>query len=381
MKKFFLIFLISFVVLASCQKQKKQTGPLAYPVVKVVKQEVPFVKEFVGQTYGLFDISIRARADGFVKGIHFKEGSHVKKGQLLYTIDSAPFDAKVAEVEGKVAESKTRLAKAESDYARYKPLVETNAVSKSDFDAAVANLGAAKAGLEASEASLRFSRIQQGYTRIVSPIDGIIGRTEAKVSDYVGVAPNPVVLNTVSRIDTILVRFSFTETQFLAFQKARQVLDSLNLASLTDIMKIELLFSDGSKHPYPGKIDFVNRSVDPSTGTISVQASFPNPEQSVRPGLFAKMRMSLFIPIQSMLLPQKAIMEIQGRYNVFVVDAENKIEFRPIEVGDTYGDMWIVKSGLTGDEKVVLEGLTQVRSGMVIDPKETEFKSVRTPNN
>jgi len=375
-KTFSLLFAIA--LLASCGPQKPQMGLQSIPVIQVKTEDVPIIKEFVGQTYGLFDIAIRARVDGYLESIRFQEGGQVKKGQLLYTIDPAPFNAKVAEAMSRVAEAKTRLVQAESDFQRYKPLAETNAVSQSDYDAAIANKGAAQAGLEAAMASLEYAKIQQGYTKIHAPISGIIGRSEAKESDYVGMAPNPVVLNTVSRIDTILVRFSLSELQYLEliqYQKSKATLNSAREERKADI---ELFFADGSVHPYPGKVDFVDRNIDPTTGTLMIQASFPNPEKLVRPGQFAKIRAILEQENNAIVIPQKCVQEIQGKYSVFVVNSENTIEFREIEVGQTVDDMWLIKSGLTAGEKIVLEGLHRVRTGMTIQPEAKEFDSIRT---
>jgi len=374
-KTFSLLFAIT--LLASCGPKKPQMGVQKIPVIEVKTEDVPIIKEFVGQTYGLFDIAIRARVDGYLESIRFQEGGRVKKGQLLYTIDPAPFNAKVAEAMSRVAEAKTRLVQAESDFQRYKPLAETNAVSQSDYDAAVANKGASQAGLEAAIASLEYAKIQQSYTKIYAPISGIIGRSEAKESDYVGMAPNPVVLNVVSRIDTILVRFALSELQYLEFIQFEKTKATVNARREERNPDIELIFADGSKHPHKGVIDFVDRNIDPTTGTLMVQASFPNPEKLIRPGQFAKIRAILDLENNAVVIPQKCIQEIQGKYNVFVVTNENKIEFREIEVGQTVEDMWLIKSGLQAGDKIVLEGLNRVRTGMTIQPELTEFASIR----
>ncbi|MCU4155738.1 efflux RND transporter periplasmic adaptor subunit [Carboxylicivirga sp. A043] len=352
-------------------------GPPQIPVYTSKTEMVTLQKDFVGQTYGLFDISIRARVDGYLEGIHFEEGGNVKKGQLLYSIDPAPLDAKVAEAMSVVAQAKTNLVKAESDYKRYKPLAESNAVSQSDYDAALASYGAAKASLEAAEASLAYAKIQQGYTKIYSPIAGIIGRSEAKVGDYVGREPNPVVLNTVSRLDTILVQFHITELQYLNiinFTRAKETVSNPQKNGKPDI---ELYFADGSRHTHNGKIDFVGRNIDPTTGTLMVQASFPNPEMLVRPGQFARLRVSLDHPNEKVIIPLKCLQEVQGQYNIFVVDKDNKIEFRTVDIGETLQDMVIINAGLNANEQVVMEGLSRVRTGMTIIPQEKEFKSVR----
>jgi membrane fusion protein (multidrug efflux system) len=204
----FTLTLIVFVLNTSCVKEEQsQPAPPDIPVFQTIKKDIPIHQEFVGQLYGFKDIAIRARVEGFLEGIHFKEGSQVDKGALLYTLESQPFEADVAAKMSMVAEAKTMLAKAESDLNRIRPLAEKNAVSQSDLDSAVALHEAAIASVEAAEANLKASNIQLSYTKISSPLSGIIGKTKAKVGDFVGRSPNPVILNTVSRIDTVLVEF------------------------------------------------------------------------------------------------------------------------------------------------------------------------------
>lgn len=376
MKKLLSLLLV-LSAMVGCKNKQPAMAPQVIPVFTAKTEKIKFTKDFVGQTYGLFDISIRARVDGYLEGIHFKEGGRVQKGQLLYSIDPSPLDAKVAEALSMVAQAKTNLIKAESDYNRYKPLAETNAVSQTDYDAAVASFGAAQASLEAANASLEYAKIQQSYSKIYSPISGIIGRSEAKVGDYVGREPNPVVLNTVSRLDSILVRFHLTEQQYLnlaKFTKAQETLATPVKERKADIM---LFFADGSQHSEFGRIDFIGRNIDPTTGTLMVQASFPNPGELVRPGQFARLRLVLSEPIETLLIPLKCLQEVQGEYNVFVVNDENKIEFRAVELGETQQDMVVIKSGIEINERVVLEGLGRVRTDMLVTPEEKAFQSVR----
>ena len=379
MKKIFHLLFIAFIFV-QCTSHGVKVQEQTIPVYLTQPEEITVYFDFVGQTYGLFDIAIRARVDGYLEGIHFQEGGHVKKGQLLYSIDPAPFDAKVAQALGKVAEAKTRLIQAQSDYERYKPLSETNAVSKSDYDAAVANLGAAKAGLEAANASLDYAKIQQSYTKIYSPLSGIIGRSEAKVSDYVGREPNPVVLNTVSRLDTILVRFHLTELQYLNISKNKDSVEEMQKDRDNRAPRMTLIFADGSVHKYKGKADFVGRNIDPTTGTLLVQASFPNPDELIRPGQYAKIRTELANLKEAILIPQKCLLETQGKYSVYVVNSNNEVEHRSIEIETFEADMAVIKSGIEANEKVVLEGLNRIKSGMIVKPVDTKFNSVRNTN-
>ena len=256
-------------------------------------------------------------------------------------------------------------------------MAETNAVSQSDYDAALASFGAAQASLEAANASLEYARIQQSYTKIYSPISGIIGRSEAKVGDYVGREPNPVVLNTVSRLDTILVQFHLTELQYLNIAQYAKTQRAIADTKREAKAEIQLFFADGSRHSELGKVDFVGRNIDPTTGTLLVQASFNNPDGLVRPGQFARVRLNVEDPRETLLIPVKCLQEVQGEFNVLVVDSENKIEFRSVEVGENLQDMVVIRSGLEPNERIVLEGINKVKTGMSIIPEEKEFNSVR----
>lgn len=363
-----LITCLSFYLFA-CSDSKKTQAPPPPPQVSVIEtraEDIPLFMEFVGQTSGLKDIAIRARVEGFLEGVHFQEGSEVEKGTLLYTLESQPFEEKVAARMSSVAEVKTMLAKAKGDLDRIRPLAKINAVSKSDLDAAVATYDASLASLDAANATLRASQIELSYTKIKSPISGIIGRTQAKVGDFVGKDPNPVILNTVSQVDTILVTFFITETQYLEI--ARYLETEEGKQRNTEESSYELILIDGSLYNHKGKADFVDRDVDPTTGAMLVQASFPNPEKLLRPGQFAKVKINVQTIEDGILIPQRCVMEIQGLYNVFVVDANNKIETREIKVGSKIGSSWLIAEGLKSGEKVIFEGLQKVKDGVVVTP-------------
>ena len=336
------------------------------PVYVTKAENVPLYKEFVGQVYGYKDIAIRARREGCLEEIHFLEGSRIPKGKLLYTLESQPFEADEAAKMSGLAEAKTRLAKAESDLNRYRPLAAQNAVSQSDLDAAEANYDASVASVKAAEANLRASRIQLSYTKIYSPIPGIIGKTQAKVGDFVGKNPNPVILNVVSRIDTIIVQFFLSENQYLAIARY--------LVGMKDIddegrekAKIQLILSDGSLYEHEGKVDFVDRGIDPTMGTILVQASFPNPQEIIRSGQYAKVKIEVLSGENSILVPQRCIMELQGQYQVYVVSDSGMVELRQVKVGPKSDNFWLIAEGLSADEQVVYEGLQKVRPGMLIE--------------
>ena len=373
LKAMIVVCLLLFACDSVVEEKKAPPPPPNVTVVETQAEEVKIYQEFVGQIYGSKDIAIRARVEGFLEGIHFQEGTAVKKGKLLYTLESQPFEADVAAKMSKVAEAKTNLAYTESDLARIRPLAEENAVSQSDLDAAVARYDASIASLKAAQANLKASRIQLSYTKIYSPIDGIIGKTLARVGDFVGRNPNPVILNAVSSIDTVRVEFFITESQYLEWFRYMQnrKKDSQTQGSRPGL---ELLLADGSVYEHRGKFDFVDREVDATTGTLLIQASFPNPEGLLRPGLFAKIKAVVDVVEDGILVPQRCVTELQGLYSVMVVGEGNKIDRREITVGTSIDERWLVLEGLEAGEKVVYEGLQLVRDGVVVDPQVHKIK-------
>ena len=374
-----LVVSLLLIAVISCSEDKKQemTAPSEIKVVEVIQKDVPIYSEFVGQAYGLYDIPIRARVEGFLEGISFKEGEPVKKGQLLYTIDSQPFQADVASQQSKVAEAQSLLVNAEKELNRYKPLAEKNAVSKSDLDAAQATYDAAVASVEAAKANMRMSQINLGYTKMKSPIQGIIGKTEAKIGEFVGREPNPVILNTVSRIDTIRVQFFLTEGQYLqlAREYGEELKDKRSNGDYENKVKMSLILADGEPYAYHGLIDFIDRNIDSSTGSLLVQSSFPNPNGLLRPGMYTKVSIPIERVKGALMVPQRCVSELQGQYSVYTVNAKNIIEAKQIKIKAKIGDYYIVNEGINVGDKIVLEGLQKVGSGMEVVPKVTEFQS------
>ena len=375
LKRKSLLFLVLAFAVASCSEQQKTPEPPEIPVVEVTRQKVPVTIDFVGQIYGEVDIPIRARVKGFLEGIHFQEGSRVDKGQLLYTIDQQEYQTQVARQMSQVAEAQTAFAKAESDLNRIKPLAEINAVSKSDLDAAQASYDAALAYVDAAKANLKLSRIQLDYCFVKSPIDGIIGKTNAKVGEFVGQSPNPVILNTVSIIEKVRVEFFLTENDYLKL--AREIAERREKNDTTPAggkAKIDLILSDGTVHPYEGTIDFINREVDEETGSLLVQASFDNPDQILRPGQFARVRVEVS-ENDALLVPQRCLSEMQGQFSVTAVNDSNEVMIKPVKTGGVYKDYRIIKSGVEPGDRIVLEGLQKIRPGMKIKPKISVFES------
>ena len=368
---------ILILVFFSCSKKEEQQAQAPPPQVTVVvtqAKDVPIYQEFVGQIFGFKDIAIRARVEGFLEGIHFEEGARVEKGALLYTLESQPFEADVAAKMSAVAGAKTMLAKAKSDLNRIEPLAKEKAVSESDLDSAVAQHEAYIESVKAAEANLRASKIQLGYTKIYSPIFGIIGKTKAKVGDFVGRSPNPVILNTVSRIDTILVEFFITETQYL--KVARRFISQTGPTDQNaGEANLELILADGSLYDHKGQPKFIDRNVDPTTGAMLVQASFPNPQELLRPGQFAKVKALVAVVKDGILIPQRCVVELQGRYSVYVVGEGDKVQTRNVKVGPKINQFWLITEGLKPGEHVVYEGLQRVKDGAVVKPTIKKIES------
>jgi membrane fusion protein (multidrug efflux system) len=367
---------LSAVALTGCApSEPPPPPPPEIPVVEVIQRDQPVLLEMVGETLGSVDIPIRARVEGFLEGMFFDEGWPVKKGQLLYTIDPQPFEAAVVEAKGYLAEAKTMLAKAESDLARIRPLAEMKAVSQQDLDSAVAEYEAALGSVQASEARLEQAQIELSYTKIHSPIDGRIGISEAKVGEFVGRSPNPVILNYVSQADPIRVRFSIDERQYLRFARkfARLRADTEDIEQLraeraeTD-EQLELVLADGTVHDHTGRIVAYDAGVNPATGTFRMEADFPNPDNIVVAGQFARVRGVVDTRVDAILVPQRTILEQQGRFSVFVVKDDNTVEQRQIEPGYKVDQLQVIETGLKPGERVVFEGVQRLRDGLQIAP-------------
>ena len=379
------MILLLVILLTSCkdQEQAAQMPPPEIPVFEVRQQDVPIYNELAGQIYGQKDIPIRARVDGILERIAFEEGKRVKKGDLLYFIDPEPYQAEVAAQESLLAEARTMMVNAKNELERYIPLAEMKAVSQSDLDAAQATYEAATANVEAARANLRQARIRLGYCSIEAPIDGLIGATQAREGEYVGRNPNPVILNTISRIDTVRVQFSISERKYLELARAYRADRSYEEVT-RDIEEgrvkpnIQLILADGSLFEEKGMVDFVNSQINASTGSLLIQASFPNPSRLLRPGLYAKVRLQLTVAEDALLVPQRSLIELQGQYSVMVVDDTNTIVSKSVEIGQRLGDMVLVENGLAPGDKVVVDALQKVRSDMKVQPVPSDFVSKTT---
>ena len=345
-------------------------------VVKVVQRDTLITQDFVGQTRGSTDIPIRARVEGFLEKRNFIEGRAVEKGQLLYTIDARPFLAKVVEAEGRLAESRTMLAKARADLARIQPLAEMKAVSQQDLDASIAQRDAAMGSVQASEAQLDLANIQLGYADIHSPIDGLIGISQAEVGEFVGSPPNPVVLNYVSLTNPIRVRFSINERDFLRLSRELSMRRQQGERPAEDskaATEVKLILADGSIHSHLGRVVASDASINPQTGTFTLEADFANPDAIVLAGQFARVRIAIENLRDALLIPQRAVSEIQGIFRAFVVAADGTVTLTELKLGPQVGRMMVVESGLKAGDQVAIEGLLSLKNGVTVQPKLVEF--------
>lgn len=374
-----LIFVSSVLLLAACGEPGAGAVPENTPALEVLvseaqQKDVPLSIEMVGSTLGTQDVPIRARVEGFLESMDFQEGTFVHKGDLLYTIDAQPFQAKLVEAQSQLAGARTALIKTESDLARIKPLAEMKAVSEQDLDSAVAQEAGARAGVRASEAAVDLAEIELSYTRIMAPIDGLIGISKARPGEFVGRDPNPVVLNTLSDIDPIRVRFSISEREYLIMARTFMASGKANQRD-TDGQRSErrqdlvLLLADGSEHTDKGGIVAASQSINQDTGTYTLEAAFPNPDKFLLPGQFARVRAQYEVLEQQVLVPRQAISELQGLFRVYIVDDNGTVEVRSVELGPETGYDVIIEKGVSGGETVIVEGLQKVRPGMKVNPQ------------
>jgi membrane fusion protein (multidrug efflux system) len=359
--KVILIALVFSSVLISCKKEEaKVPPPMRAPFIEVKQEEVPIYKDFAAQTFGDLDIDLTARVDGIVTGIYFKEGQRVKKGQLLYTIDPLEYDTKVDQAQGQTDVAESNLINAKEELNRIRPLAVINAVSVRDLDAAVAREKAAKSSYLSSKAALKNQELVRSYCNIVSPIDGVIGISIARLGDYISRLGTSSKLNTVSKLDDVRVRFTISEADYLRYQK--------NKAKNHVITDLSLLLSDGSTHPHKGTINFSDASIDPSTGTMTIEAQFANPDNTLRSGQFSKVRILTRVEKNAIAIPQKAITEIQGIYQVYKIDSANKIQLQIVEVSTKVGDRWVVTKGVNANDKVAIIGSQFIQPGSTVIP-------------
>jgi RND family efflux transporter MFP subunit len=354
-------------------------APLDVEIVQVEQKDVPIYGEWIGTLDGFTNADVRAQVTGYIMRQAYQEGAFVKKGQLLFEIDPRPFQAALDQAEGQLAQAKAMLANAQAvqgrtqlDVERYAPLAKEQAASQQDLDNAVQNNLAAKATVATAEAQIKTdeaavetARINLDFTRLVAPIDGIAGQAQLQVGALVNLSSGSV--TSVSTVDPIKVYFTVGEPQYLAWRE-RFPTETARLEADKNL-RLELILANGSTYPHTGTFYFADRQVNESTGAIRLAGLFPNPGNVLRPGGYGKVRAVIRLQQDALLVPQRAVTELQGGYQVAVVDGENKVSIRTVKVGDRVGSRWVIAEGLKRGERVVAEGIQKVRPGMAVNPK------------
>jgi len=368
---FLLVFCLGFSFFAACKKQEP-TGPPPPEVlvVDVIQKDVPIYSEWVGTMDGLVNATIRAQVSGYLIKQNYREGELVKKGQVLFEIDPRPFQAALAQAKGELARQEAAHENARLTLARVKPLAEQNALSKKDLDDATSAELATQASVFAAKAAVQKAALDLEFTRITSPIDGIAGIAKAQLGNLVGPGTNEE-LTTVSTVDPIKVYIQVSEQQYL---KTREGVEEREAHAPRDI-PLQLTLADGSVYPQLGQFSLADRQVDVTTGTIKVATLFPNPGNMLRPGQFARVRAQMDVKKGALLVPQRAVAEMQGKYLVAIVGSNNKAEIRPVKVGERVDSQWVIAEGLKAGERIVAEGIQKVKQDMPVTPKPFRAES------
>jgi membrane fusion protein (multidrug efflux system) len=371
-------FLITITAAAlgssACGKPTPPAPPIPEVVVtRVAQRDVPIYSEAVGTTDGFVNAQVRPRVQGYLLRQTYADGAPVKTGDLLFEIDDREYRAALDEARGNLARQQAVLKKYELDVARYTPLAAKGAVSREELDDAIQGARAAKAQVDAAAAAIETARLNLGWTRVFAPIDGVAGIAPVQVGDLV--TPSTL-LTTISQLDPIKVTFPISEREYLQF--AGRIQEHQRNGPGADEPEIEMILADGKPYPHSGRFHVANRQVEIGTGTIQLQALFPNPDGVLRPGLYAKIRAPIVVKRGALLVPQRAILETQGQYQAAVVGDGDKVGFRIVKPAEQVGDQWIIDEGLTAGERVITDGLQKVRDGMVVQPKDAAIVTATT---
>jgi membrane fusion protein, multidrug efflux system len=359
----FAVFLIS-----GCGKEKAAPQVPVVEVADVVQKDVPIFAEWVGTLDGMVNATIRAQVQGYLIKQNYREGDPVKKDQVLFEIDPRTFQAALEQSKGDLTRTEARWNQTKANLARIKPLAAQNAVSQKDLDDAIAAEQSAQASVQSAKATFDKAALDLSFTKITSPIDGIAGIAKAQIGNLLG--PGQIEeLTTVSTVNPIKAYVAVSEQEYMNAQEARK--------RQAGRVPLELILADGSIFPQKGEFAFADRQIDVRTGTIRVATTFSNPNNLLRPGQFARIRAQMGLKKNALLVPQRAITEVQGRYLVAVVGADNKIAIKQVKATDRYGQLWVIDEGLQSGDKVVAEGIQKVKDGMAVSPKpfEPEAKS------
>jgi RND family efflux transporter MFP subunit len=353
---------------ASCSRKKAPAGPAAPEVLvtTVVPKDVPRILERVATLDGFINANINAQVQGYIVSRDYTEGSILKKGDLLFQIDPRPFEAALAQAQGTLAKDKANQVKADADEKRALDLFNKKVISDQERDTAIATAGSTRANVEADEAAVKQAELNLGYTKITAPIDGVSGFTNNQVGDLVNPTSGP--LTTVSQIDPIKALVTAGEGPFTDFVSRHP--DPKERDTYIRSLEFELILGNGTVYPHKGKFYALDRSLDVKTGSIRYEVTFPNPGDILRPGQFGKVRFVADMKKGAIVVPQEAVNELQGSYQVAVVSDDNKVSIRPVKMGERIGALWEVTNGLKPGDKVVVQGVQKVREGAPVAVKE-----------
>src|SRR5216117_4402777 len=360
--------LISISFSTACSRKAPLVAPDAPEVLvtTVTPRDVPRVLERVATLDGFINANINAQVQGYIVSRDYQEGGVVKKGDLLFQIDPRPFEAALAQAKGTLAKDKANQVKADADEKRALDLFNKKVISDQERDTAIAAAGSSRANVEADEAAVRQAELNLGYTKITAPIDGLAGFANNQVGDLVGPTTGP--LTTVSQIDPIKAVVTAGEGPFTDFVSRHP--DATERNAYIKTLNFDLLLGNGEVYPHKGKFYALDRSLDPKTGSIRYYVTFPNPGNILRPGQFGKVRFVADMTKGAMVIPQEAVNELQGSYQIAVVDQDNKVSIRPVKMGERIGAMWEVTDGLKPGDRVVVEGLQKAREGSTVTSKD-----------
>jgi RND family efflux transporter MFP subunit len=370
MKRFHVlaVLLILISLLCSCSRKAAQTDPPPPEVLvtTVTPQDVPRILERVATLDGFINANINAQVQGYIVSRDYTEGSIVKIGDPLFQIDPRPFEAALAQARGTLAKDKANQVKADADEKRALDLFNKQVISDQERDTAIAAAQAGRANIEADEAAVQQAQLNLGYTKILAPIGGVSGFANAQVGDLVSPTSGP--LTTVSQIDPIKAIVTVGEGPFTDFVSRHP--DAKERDAYVKSLQFQLILGNGDVYPQKGKFYALDRSLDPRTGSIRYQVTFPNPGDNLRPGQFGKVRFVADMKKGAMVIPQEAVTELQGSYQVAVVGDDNKVSIRPVQMGERIGAMWEVTEGLKPGDKVVVQGVQKVHESSAVTVKE-----------
>ena len=365
-----LMLSLSMLALVYCKGETASAPPppsVQVEVVDVIQKDVPIQREWIGTTDGSNNATIRAQVSGYLMKRPYTEGAFVKKGDLLFELDPSKFQTVLDQALGDLAKAQAQFTKTKQDVERDTPLAKEGAISQKELDDSIQAHAATKGSVATAKAAVEQAKLNLSWTRIAAPIDGVVGISKAQIGDLIDANSE---LTSMSTLDPIRVYFPVSEQEYLeAADKVQQGYKDRQEGKEYSGAPLELVLGGEKVYPYKGRFHLVDRQVDTKTGTIRVAALFPNSNNLLRPGQFAKVRAVTQTREKAILVPQRAVTEMQGSYQVAVVSPENKVDIRPVKVGQRSGNLWIIDQGLKQGERVVVEGLQKVKAGMTVDPK------------